>query len=176
MQPILLIMKGVIFFASKYGSTKQYSNWIAQATGLTVFNINDAKTDLSNYDFLVLGSPIIYYKLLNRKWLRRNWSTIVNKPIILFTVSGAPAGKKLDGWIANSNLPKGFISKVKHIALRGRQNPKELTLYDRLMLIIGAIKNPDPVARKEELHGFDYMDKSSIEPIIKLVKQFQEKK
>lgn len=157
MQPILLIMKGAIFFASKYGSTKQYSNWIAQATGLPVFNINNAKTDLSNYDFLVLGSPIIYNKLL-------------------FTVSGAPAGKKLDGWNANSNLPKGFISKVKHIALRGRQNPKELTLYDRLMLIIGAIKNPDPVARKEELHGFDYMDKSSIEPIIKLVKQFQEKK
>jgi len=169
-------MKGAIFFASKYGSTKQYSNWIAQTTGLPVFDINNAKTDLSNYDFLVLGSPIIYYKLLNRKWLRRNWSTIVNKPIILFTVSGASAGKKLDGWIANSNLPKNFISKVKHIALRGRQNPKELTLYDRLMLIIGAIKNPDPVARKEELHGFDFMDKSSIEPILKLVKQFQEKK
>lgn len=128
------------FFSSKYGSTAQYSNWIAKATGLPVFDINNSTPDLLNYDFLVLGSPIIYYKLLNRKWIRKNWHAIENKPIILFTISGAPAGKKLDGWIANSNLPKNFISKVKHIALRGRQNPKELTLYDRLMLIIGAMK------------------------------------
>ena len=168
-------MKGAIFFASKYGSTTQYSNWIAKATGLPVFDVNNAKIDLVNYDFFVLGSPIIYYKLLNRKWIRKNWKFIEHKPIILFTVSGAPAGKKLDGWIANSNLPENFISKVKHIALRGRQNPKELTLYDRIMLIIGAMKNPDPVARKEELYGFDYMDKSSIAPILELVQQFQVK-
>ena len=96
-----------------------------------------------------------------------------NKPIILFTVSGAPAGKKLDGWIANSNLPKSFISAVKHVALRGRQKPEELTWFDRLMLIIGAMKNPDPVASKQELHGFDFMDKSSIDPIIKLIAELQ---
>jgi len=166
-------MNGAIFFVSKYGSTAQYSKWIAEATGLPVFNANAAKTDFLNFDFLVIGSPIIYYKLLNRKWLRKNWSNMKNKPIILFTVSGAPAGKKLDEWIANSNLPENFISTVKHVALRGKQKPEELTLYDRLMLIIGAMKNPDPVARKEELYGFDFMNKSRIEPILELIEQLQ---
>ena len=41
------------------------------------------------------------------------------------------------------------------------------------MLKIGALKNRDPEARKQELEGFDFMDKSSIEPIIKLVQQYQ---
>tara|TARA_R110002096_G_scaffold323145_1_gene517282 strand:- start:7784 stop:8302 length:519 start_codon:yes stop_codon:yes gene_type:complete len=166
-------MKGAIFIASKYGSTTQYAHWIGEATGLPVFNVKNTKANPSKYDFLVLGSPIIYYKLLNRKWLRANLSIIKKKPSILFTVSGAPAGKKLDGWIANSNLPLKFISQMKHVALRGRQKPEELTWYDRIMLKIGAMKNPDPIARQEELYGFDYMDKSSIAPIIKLVKQLQ---
>ena len=39
-------MKGAIFFASKYGSTAQYSNWLAEATGLPVFDVNNAKTAL----------------------------------------------------------------------------------------------------------------------------------
>ena len=93
----------------------------------------------------------------------------------MFTVSGAPSGPKLEGWIADC-LPETLISKMEHVALRGRQNPKELTWWDRLMLIIAGLKNPDPVAREEELKGFDFMDKSSIEPIIKLVQQFKSSK
>ena len=166
-------MKGAIFFSSKYGSTAQYANWIGEATDLPVFNSKDSNVDPSEYDFLILGSPIIYYKLLNRKWVNAKWSIIKSKPIILFTVSGAPGGDKLDGWIANSNLPKDMTSKMKHIALRGRQIPKELTWFDRAMLIIAAMKNPDPIASKEEREGFDYMDKSSIEPIVDLVEQFK---
>ena len=56
-------MKGAIFFSTKYGSTAQYANWIGEATGLPVFNVKDADADLSTYDFLILGSPILYYKL-----------------------------------------------------------------------------------------------------------------
>jgi len=166
-------MNGAIFYASKYGSTAEYANWIGEATGLPVFDIKQAKTNPSKYDFLVLGAPIIYYKLLNRKWIKANWPIIKNKPIIFFTVSGAPGGDKLNGWIANSNLPKNMISKMKHVALRGRQIPKELTWFDRIMLKIAAMRNPDPVVSKEEREGFDYMDKSSIEPIIKMINELQ---
>ena len=167
-----LIMKGAIFFSSKYGSTAQYAEWIGEATGLPVFNIKDANANLSDYDFLILGSPIIYHKVHNWRWVRKKLAEIEAKPILFFTVSGAPEGYKLDGWIADS-LPQSLISKMQHVVLRGRQNPKELTWWDRLMLIIGSMKNPDPVASKEELEGFDYMDKSSIAPIVKWVRQYQ---
>jgi len=165
-------MKGAIFFSSKYGSTAQYANWIGEATGLPVFNIKDADTDLSTYDFLILGSPIIYYKLSIHKWVKRHLQQIESKPVIFFSVSGSGAGPKLDGWIADS-LPEDFILKMDHVALRGRQIPEELSWYDRMMLKIAGMANKDPQASKEELEGFDYMDKSSIEPILKQIGHYK---
>lgn len=165
-------MNGAIFYSSKYGSTEEYANWIGEATNLPVFNIKDGKANPAMYDFLVLGSPIIYFKLSIRKWVKKHLVNFEYKPTILFSVSGAPAGEKLDGWIANC-LPEKFVSRMNHIALRGRQIPRELTLFDRLMLIIGSKFNKDPIARKQELEGFDFMDEKSIKPILKLVQQFK---
>lgn len=167
-----MLMNGAIFFSTKYGSTAEYAKWISEATGLPVFNIKDTKADPSKYDFLILGSPIIYYKLTIHKWVKKHIQSIDKKPIIFFSVSGAPAGEKLDGWIADS-LPKYFIIRMDHVALRGRQIPEQLTWYDRMMLKIGSMANKDPKARKEEIEGFDFMDKSSIEPIVELAEEFQ---
>ncbi len=165
-------MNGAVFFSSKYGSTAQYAHWIGEATGLPVFNVKDKTIDPEKYDFLILGSPVIYYKLSIRKWVKRHLASIENKPIIFFSVSGAPAGEKLNKWIADS-LPDSFISNMHHVALRGRQIPKELTYFDWIMLKIGALVNRDPEARKEEFEGFDFMDKSSIEPVLKLADEYQ---
>lgn len=165
-------MKGAIFYSSKYGSTAQYARWIGEATSLPVINIKDSNADPSKYDFLILGSAVIFYKPTIRKWVKAHLATINNKPTILFTVSGEGPGAKLDGWLAKS-LPKSLISRMKHFGLRGRMNPKELGWGLRLIMRIGALINPDPEASKEEREGFDYIDKSSIEPIVELVTQFQ---
>ena len=168
-------MNGAIFFSSKYGSTAQYANWIGQETGLPVYDVIYNNADLSKYDFLVLGSPIIYYKLSIHKWVKRHLARLADKPIIFFSVSGAAAGSRLDGWIADS-LPEDFIARMHHVALRGRQIPEQLSFYDRMMLKIAGIANKDPVARKQEFEGFDFMDKASIAPILKLVGQLQRSK
>ncbi|MGB5435095.1 MAG: flavodoxin domain-containing protein [Maribacter sp.] len=167
------MMRGAIFYASKYGSTAQYAEWISQETNLPVFEIKEGNADPTKYDFLILGSPIIYYKPLIHKWVKKHVGELRNTPIIFFSVSGAPAGEKLNGWMADS-LPKEFMSRIYHVALRGRQIPAELTWYDRIMMKIGAMTNKDPQARKEELKGFDYMDKSRIQPILELVGKFHQ--
>ncbi len=165
-------MNGAIFFSGQYGSTAQYAGWISDATGLPVFDVKHADADPSKFDFLILGSSVITYNLTISKWVKRNLAGIQKKPIVLFTVSGAPAGPKLDGWVADS-LAEIPMSKMRHVALRGRMNPKTLGWWTRMILIMGAMKNRDPQARKEELAGFDYMDKSGIEPITKMVQQLQ---
>ena len=165
-------MNGAICFSGQYGSTAQYATWIGEATGLPVFDVKDANVDPSKFDFLILGSSVIYYKLTIRKWVKANWASMENKPIILFTVSGAPAGQKLDGWIAES-LPESLIAPMDHVALGGRLDPKDLSWWVWLIQKIGAWKSKDPKIKKEKLQGFDFMDKSGIEPILKLVQQFQ---
>ncbi len=165
-------MNGAIFFSSKYGSTEQYAHWIGQATGLPVFDVNDATADPKEYDFLILGSAVIFYRLIIRKWAKSNLTDLLDRSKILFTVSGAGAGPKLDSWVAAS-LPKILLSKMDHVALRGSMDPKKLNWGLRQIMRIGALINPDPQASKEERGGFDYVDKSSIEPILKRVERLR---
>ncbi len=165
-------MNGAIFFSSKYGSTAEYANWIGAATGLPVIDVDNDDAAPSAFDFLVIGSPVYYYKLRNREWIEKHLASLLDRPVILFTVSGAPAGEKLDGWIADC-LPREFVARAEHVALRGRQVPAQLVWWERQLLKFAASRNPDPIARKEELEGFDYMDKTSIEPIVRKIRAYQ---
>ncbi|NND16492.1 MAG: hypothetical protein HKN89_09240 [Eudoraea sp.] len=163
-------MNGAIFFSGKYGSTKQYAHWISEATGFPVFDIKDPDADPSKYDYIILGSSIIYFRLTIRKWARANLSKLNGRSKILFSVSGAGPSTKLNRWVAKS-LPSGFFSQMVHVALGGRLDHSKVSWLVRLMLWIGSLINPDPEASSEERYGFDHVDKESIEPIIKLVKQ-----
>jgi len=167
-------MDGAVLYVTKYGSTAEYANWIGQATGLPIFDVRKEDIDPSKFDFLILATPVIYYKLLITNWVQRNLSKLDRKPIIMVTVSGAPPGPKLDAWVGDS-LPADFIANATHVGLRGRQIPGDLSWFDRAMLIIAAWKNPDPVASREELKGFDYMDKDSIAPIVTLANQYKQR-
>jgi len=165
-------MKGAIFFSGKYGSTEQYAKWIGEATGLPIFDIKDTHADPSKYDFLLLGSSVLYFKLTIRKWAKANLSKLNSRSKILFSVSGAGASAKLNRWVEDS-LPPGLFSQIEHVALPGRLDHSKLSWWLRNILWIGSLLNPDPQARKEERRGFDYMDKTSIEPLIKMIQRYQ---
>ena len=165
-------MNGAIFFSGKYGSTEQYANWIGEATGLPVIDIKDPNADPSKYDYLILGSSIIYLKLSIRKWAKANLAKLNGRSKILFSVSGAGPSEKLNRWVANS-FPSVLLSQMEHVALGGRLDHSKVNWLIRLSLWIGSLINPDPEASKEERYGFDHVDKDSIEPILELVRQFK---
>jgi len=166
------ILKGAIFYASRYGSTAQYAQWIAEAASLPAYDLEETDVTLAEIDFLALGSPVIYHKLMFHRWVKRNLDDILALPTVFFSVSGAGAGPKLDSWMADS-LPAAFVSHATHVALPGRQDPDELSRFDRIMLIIGGLMNPDRKAAKDEMHGFDSMDKASIRPIVEKIRELQ---
>ena len=161
-------MNGAIFFSGKYGSTEQYAKWIAEATGLHVIDIEDPNANPLKYDFLILGSSIIYFRLKIRKWINANLAKIEGRSKILFSVSGAGPSDKLNRWVAAS-LPSNLATQMEHVALRGRLDHSKVSWWIRWTLWMGALFNPDPEASKDERYGFDYVDKASIEPILKLV-------
>ena len=165
-------MSGAIFFSGKYGSTEQYAKWIGEATGLPVFDIKDTNADPSKYEFLILGSSILYFRLTIRKWVKANLAKLEGRSKILFSVSGAGASAKLDRWV-EASLPLGLLSRIEHVPLRGKLDHSKVSWWLRKILWVGSLFNPDPQARKDERGGFDYMDKSSIEPIIKMIQRYQ---
>ena len=62
---------------------------------------------------------------------------------------------------------------VDHVALRGRLRHEEVSWWLRIMLRIGALMNRDPEARRDEIHGFDYVGRSTIAPIVALIHRYQ---
>lgn len=165
-------MTGAIFFSGRYGSTAQYAQWIGEETGLPVFSIRDAKADPSAYRFFVLGSSVVFYRATIRKWVAANWPVVAGRPIILFTVSGAPPGPKLDHWITRS-FPAEALAGIHRFALRGRLRHEDVSWWLKLALRIGAMFNRDPEAKRDEMHGFDYMDRSAIRPIVQRIRELQ---
>ncbi len=165
-------MNGAIFYSGQYGSTAQYAAWIGEETGLPVFDIIADSADPADFDFVVLGSSVIIYKLTIREWVKTHLPSLENRPVIVFSVSGAGAGPKLDKWVANS-LPKPLLRRVEHVALKGRQRRGDLRWWTRAILWVGAQFNDDPKAARGELKGFDYVDKASIEPIVNMIKILQ---
>ena len=168
-------MNGAIFFASKYGSTAKYAGWIADATNLPTFYADGWITSSGALDFLVLISPIYYYKPLMLDWIKRNSATIERKPIVFVTVSGASPGAKLDRWLRDC-LPPEFLARMQHVALRGRQDPSDLGWVHWIMLKIAALFNPDREAAREEALGFDYVNQESIAPAVALIEELKASK
>ncbi len=165
-------MSGAIFFSGKYGSTEQYAHWIGEATGLPVFDIKDPEADPSKYEFLILGSSIIYFRLTIRQWLRAHISQLVGKTVILFSVSGAGPSAKLEKWVAAS-IPTEMALQLEHLALRGRLDHSKVNWWIRQILHVASLFNPDPQASRDERYGFDYVDKQSIGPILDLIHSTQ---
>ncbi len=168
-------MKGAIFFSGKYGSTEQYANWISEATGLPIFDINDSNAEPSQFDYIILGSSILYFKLSIRHWVKANRSKLDGKAKVLFSVSGAGPSEKLERWVADS-IPGDLLAQMKHVGLPGRLDHTKVSWWVRMMLYIGSLFNRDPDASKDERYGFDYMDKNSIAPIVEMIHQLEQQK
>ena len=164
-------MTGAIIYESKYGSTAQYARWIAEATGLKIFQVADPRADPARFDVVVLASPIYFYKVMLRSWIKLNLTALLARPVILVTVSGAPAGDKLQGWI-DASLPGPFVDHARHFVLRGRIDRQKISWFDRMMLNFDARRNPDPEEARQERQGFDMVDKAAIAPVVAAVRRF----
>ena len=70
-------------------------------------------------------------------------------------------------------MPAELFSQMEHVALRGKLDHSKVSWWVKVPLWIASIFNPDVQAGKDERYGFDYMDQSSIEPIVSLVRQFK---
>ncbi|MCB0635906.1 MAG: hypothetical protein KDC54_04790 [Lewinella sp.] len=159
-------MRLAICYTGKFGSTRQYATWLAEATGAPVFDLAKEEPDISAFDAFILGSSIIVMKPTIKDWLTAHWPALREKPILLFTVSGTePGHPNLEIWLRN-HLPDIILDSIDYVPLRGRLNIRELPWLVRLSLWIASLLEPDPHGKQRMRHGFDFMDRDSLRPIL----------
>ena len=162
-------MKAAIIYSGKYGSTRQYAEWLREETGIPIFSARQETPDLADLDFLILASSIEVGAPTLKKWLFRNWEAICHKPALLFTVSGtAPGHPDLISWL-NTHLSPEMLAHFKYVPLRGRLDVTALPWWVRTMLRLAARMSNDPEAARRMKEGFDFMDRDSLYPILEWI-------
>jgi menaquinone-dependent protoporphyrinogen IX oxidase len=165
-------MRAAIFFSGKFGSTREYAQWLGEATGLPVFDVRKDPPEPWNYDLLILGSSVMVGKPTISKWVQKNWAQLNGRQLLLFSVSGtAPEDPDLRTWMKRG-LGEEIFSQMDYVPLRGRMVLSELPLWSRILLkgLARVIKDPEESKRMTE--GFDYMDRESLEPILRWYEKY----
>ncbi len=171
-------MKGVIIYKGKYGSVKQYAEWLGCDLNIPVFPSDNIKGgQLGNYDFVVMGTSVYVGRLLIKDWLKRNLVVLQRKKLFLFVVCGTPGDKKekLQRYI-EINVPAEIRNSCDIYFLPGRMNMKNLSGFDRLMMNIGALFAKGSEAKKEMLMEYDDVKKENLYELVAALKKINAEK
>ena len=169
-------MKGLVIYKGKYGATKQYAMWIGQELQLPVASADRFHTnELMKYDYFILGSSVYIGKLEIKDWLKKNFYVLQNKKIFFFQVAGSPVEQLEKRQSYNkASLPPSILKNIQFYYLPGRMIMRNLSVWDRFMLKMGAKLVKDPMEKKAMLNDFDHVKKEKVIPIMEGVRTFLE--
>ena len=173
--------KVLVMYYSKYGSAKNYAQWIATELGADIYPVNKVPANnFDNYDAIILGSSLYAGSISGIDIIIKNYEQIKTKKLILFTCGIADYSKPENINTINARLnkeiPPDIMQNFKVFYLRGGMNYKKLSLKHKIMMWL--LKKMIERKKEEELaeddkellktygEELDFMDKSSITGII----------
>jgi menaquinone-dependent protoporphyrinogen IX oxidase len=136
--------KIVIAYKSILGTTKEYAYWLQDALeNSDVFSFRELKRKpLTNYDVIIIMSGTYAGRMPLVKFLKKNWTRIENKIVIIIAV-GAASEEDAATKEAYSHVPAEIRKKVKYFKLPGRigKIKKSDVKKEQLKQIIEYLKN-----------------------------------
>ena len=160
-------IKVLIAYQSKYGSTKQYAEWIHQEIRGALVNIeNGDKPDLTRYDIIIIGSSVRVGNIVIAPFIKDRWSIMKGKKVILFTTSGTPPQHPKIQSIYEKSLPEEIRKEIKYFPLHGRISRENLTLFDKFLITIGKIMEQDETLKKDMGKDFDGVQRENLLPLL----------
>jgi menaquinone-dependent protoporphyrinogen IX oxidase len=160
-------IKILIAYQSKYGSTKQYAEWIQQGTEGDLVNIeNEDKPDLARYDIMIIGGYVRAGNIVIAPFIKDHWSVMKGKEVILFTTSGTPPQHPKIQSIYEKSLPEEIRKEIKYFPLHGRISGKDLTFLDKFLITIGRIMEQDETLKKDMGKDFNGVQRENLLPLL----------
>ena len=161
----------LIIYQSKYGSTRQYAEWIHRDILSDLVDVEKAdKPEFSGYDVIVFGSYIRMGRIVIAPFIVENWGNITGKKVILFTTSGTPPGHPNIRKIYDGGLPEHIQREIKYFPLRGRILSKDLSFFDNKLVAVGRMMERDESLKKFMAEDFDEVKSESLVPMLEYIK------
>ena len=149
----------LIVYYSKYGSTKDYAEWLAEATDAKLVPLAQArKLDLTAYDAIALGCPFYMFRLKIAGFVKSRARQLKGKRVAFFAVGGAEPDNPTDRDGYEKALPEEIRAGLRFFYLRGRMSVARMGLFDRMIM------------RMAKTADYDYTDRSAIGPLAEFLK------
>lgn len=178
-------MNCLVTYASTYGSTKRYAQWIAEELSCDILESKKATpARLAQYDVIIHGGGLYAGSLNGVNLLAKNYSTLADKTLVLFSCGfGDPTDPDNISQI-RTGLSKSLTPEMlEHIQLfhfRGGIDYPNLNLVHKgmmamlkKMMLSKGYENLRPEDRDMlDSYGtyIDYVDRAAIQPLIDYVR------
>ena len=142
-------MKIATIYRSRYGSTKQYAEWIHERVGGVLLSAEEAKkVDLASFDVLIFGGFFHAGRVSIRKLLVKNWPLLQGKHVVLFSTSGTPPGEPEVQEVYEASFPQEIRDRLAYFPLLGRMNQAQWGLSDKALMHVAKFFVRDPEFRE----------------------------
>ena len=130
------IMKAVVLYRSKYGSTKQYAEWIAEELGADIFPADAFSPEqFALYDTVVFGAPVFGGAVLGIAAVADHMDVLRDKRLFVFTVGLTPPDAEQSlADLAEKNYPATLMKHAEFFHFRGALDAKKLTFGHKILL------------------------------------------
>ena len=174
-------MNAIVVYKTKYGSTKQYAEWISEELECEAVDAKNIKADdLVKYDTIVYGGGL-YAEVINGvSLITKNIDKLSDKKIIVYTTGITPSDVReyYDGEVIEKNFKNGVPKNIKIFNFLGKMVQKELTPVHYAALvslkkIMSAKKNPSDMVKMLidlcDADG-DFSDRKYIDELVEYAK------
>lgn len=173
-------MKGIIIYASKYGFTKRYAEWLAQETGFDCTETEKARIEnIKQYDIIIAGGGIYASGISGLSFLKKNIRQLENRKIILFCTGASPYEEPVFQQVKEHNL-KGELAGLPCFYCRGGLDMSLMGFADRslcrMLQKAAGKKKPEECSGLEKAlleaagHPCDWTDRSFLIPVLEALR------
>lgn len=177
--------KAVVIFSSKYGSTKQYAQWISQELSCDLFEKKEiAASKLEQYDIIIYGGGLYAGGVNGIQLITKSFDQVKEKTIVVFTCGLADPDDLDNVKSIKDSLRKAFSSemqrKIQVFHLRGAMDYAKLSVPHKMMMgmLYKSIAKKDSEALTAENKAFldtygkdvDFTDREKLAPLLSYVK------
>lgn len=130
-------MNTIVIYKSKYGATKKYAEWIAEALSCEMVEAKNVKaSDLLKYDTIIYGGGL-YAEVINGvSLITKNFEELKEKNLIVFSTAITPLSYReyYDTYVIKKNFKPEMLEHIKIFNFMGKMLTDELSLVHKTAL------------------------------------------
>lgn len=175
-------MNAIVIYKSKYGSTRQYAEWIAEELDCSAVDVKTLKIDdVLKYDTIVYGGGLYAEIIAGVSFITKNLDKLKDKKVIVYSTGITPVDCRdyYDKLVVEKNFKGDSLERIKVYNFLGKMVLDELSFVHRnaikaLKKLMSGKENPSEMEKLLidlcDCDG-DFSDRNAIAELVEYAKK-----